>query len=507
MATVQLETPVHVRLMASPPPRHYRVEALFAPGLAGEHKEFDRALRACGKAIRHALGPPGGSVALLEQLSFCPALRVETLPFVLRAGKHSEELPLTTVLFDVGAHRWACLPSLDRLVIPLPADTRLASAHAIIQDAIHAHLRARREEAAPTMAELRACGAAKGDFVTTMPLSAELARGRFDFDPSEASDWLAALFQERAFDGAAELQRVAQDLGQAHPDGLQRTVLPDPRVARIAAALFGSDPIPTALVGPTGAGRTTLVHEAVAQPMDACHQDLDRLPKVWWLDPTRVIAGMAVVGAWQRRAEAIFREVTERLPRRYGLRRPDALYVDNPVALCRVGQSAGSTLTLAAVLRPWLERRGFPFLIEATPTEWQRVEELDRPFADLFQVIRVPEPDRIPAVRVLAARRAVLEAERGCRFERGALQRILELEERYPSGLARPGGLVRRLEQLAGSHPGEVITESLVDAAFRDSSRLHPRILDPVRRGFAAEVDHLLAGRLVGQPDAGAALA
>ncbi|MFT4978655.1 MAG: ATP-dependent Clp protease ATP-binding subunit ClpC, partial [Myxococcota bacterium] len=293
------------------------------------------------------------------------------------------------------------------------------------------------------------------------------------------------------------------------PDELKRTLSDDPRVDLLDEAIYTSRPAPLVLVGPPGAGRTTLLHEAIARHLDHHRQkqtDIDRIQRVWHLDPTRVVSGMSTIGAWQRRTEAILAHLQERLKKRFHIRRADALFIDNPVALCRVGRSAGGDLTLSTVLRPYVEQRALPIVMEATAEQWQRLEELDRPFADLFRVVRVQPPPRDKALRILIRRREQLEASTGSWIARGALRRIAELEERYPSSRAAPGSLVERLERLVDQVTDSKVTVERVEEIFLRRSGMRPEMLDPTRPLPAAALQAQIARRLIGQPEAVSAL-
>ena len=152
---------------------------------------------------------------------------------------------------------------------------------------------------------------------------------------------------------------------------------------------------------------------------------------------------------------------------------------DNPVALTRVGRSAGSNLTLSALLKPWLEGRRFPVILEATPEEWGRIEEADRAFADLFQVLRVDVPPRDRALRIVLRQRAAIEQQHEGVLSLGALQRAVELVERYPSHKVLPGSVVDRLSRLAARHPGAKLGAEEPPPGYHDPVHLEGRLAQP----------------------------
>ena len=126
--------------------------------------------------------------------------------------------------------------------------------------------------------------------------------------------------------------------------------------------------------------------------------------KVWHIDPTRLIAGMSVIGWWQKRFEAILQYLLERgqkHPVKSGL--TDKILIDNPIALLRIGKSSQNDMTLSDVLKPYLEKRILQIVLIATPEEWKIIQENDRGFSDLFQVIRMAEPDLPTSMKIVLA--------------------------------------------------------------------------------------------------------
>ena len=78
--------------------------------------------------------------------------------------------------------------------------------------------------------------------------------------------------------------------------------------------LFGEHNNAIAITGPDGSGKETLVHEALfryLESVEQTHRDYGTAVKIWHMDPTRIIAGMSVVGWWQKRLEAILKYVLQ----------------------------------------------------------------------------------------------------------------------------------------------------------------------------------------------------
>ena len=68
---------------------------------------------------------------------------------------------------------------------------------------------------------------------------------------------------------------------------------------------------------------------------------------MWLLAPQRLISGMKYVGQWEERLLAILRTAR---------RRRHILYFDDVLGLYRAGQTSNSNLSVADVLKPYVER-------------------------------------------------------------------------------------------------------------------------------------------------------
>jgi len=502
MAMVHLDYPAFVQITQHAGHRHYQVQPLFNRAIKGLGRNFERAVRACNEEVRNEF--PGwrsgrSNVEKLQWLAFNPDYRVDTPDLVLSRGIDARQSKITVVTFTVGEHRYGCLPRFDGEIFVAPAGLRWGAYLEYVQVVVDNILRKRRKEAAPDRVDLEPFGVVKGDFVTNLRTTVHVKRGTFDFDQGGASWLFSRVGSHQQFDGATELNKVATDLTHRYPDDLKRALVADDRVERILRVLNGKEPPPTVILGPAGSGRTTLVHEAVAQRLDNVDTARDREPKTWLLDPTRITAGMSIIGQWQRRTDAILGWIQNRIFRTYKVRQPDALYVDNPVALTRVGRSAGSEMALSTVLRPWLEERRFPVILEATAEEWGRIEEEDRSFADLFQILRVQAPPRQRALRIVLRQRAVIERDRGVSFTRVAIARAIELAERYPGYKVLPGGVLDRVARLAARHPNQSIDGGHVDQTFLKASGLRRHILESDKPLPESAIRKEIDAKLIGQ--------
>lgn len=498
---VDLEFPVFVRAQKADGARVVYARPLFWSELEVQGTSLEDALSQLQRRCVKVIGT-SGELAPVMWLSFDPELHLVTHTLSFRFAGAEVRAPILIGHFVVNGQVWGVFPKFNGHIFWV-GDAPITVAASEELERLSREL-SRKMDTSPDLALVRS---EPGELVERLQLHMSLPRSRFDF---EALDFISLFMGAEAsqkFSGAREIEKVAEDLLDYYPHHLQRATEPIPLVPEISQALFGPTPNALVVLGAAGTGRTTLIHEAYAQYLAQWDEAPGRATKIWHLDPGRVIAGMSLIGAWQRRAEAIFSHIEQRrrgLKPTYG---PDVLYVSAPVSLCHVGRSAGSNLTLSAVLRPWIEAHRIPVVIEATPEEWQRVEELDRPFADLFHVLRISPCTRPRALRILGRQRSRLERQTGCTFSAAAVRRLVEMEDRFPTGVQAPGSFVERLTELTAILPNQSIGPLDVERAFATRTGLRPALLDLEQPLKDDALRAELRRKLIGQPEAIDALA
>jgi ATP-dependent Clp protease ATP-binding subunit ClpC len=486
----------------------YRLRCLFLPEIEAIAERYESALNKLRQAIqRHFHGTRNKRETLDERLwlTFAPPLRFELVPLGFDSGRRWVEGLFAAAHFTLGDRRYACLPQLDGIVADLgDGSTPHAQRTERLVASIQRFFREQRQELGDAFDPLRHLASAN-DELGELELSLQLANGRFPFE--EDTDFFAKLRGDDIGDGPTEMARVATDLNELYPDELGQAILRDAQVAEVEQALYRADASAFVLVGPRGSGKTALVHGAVRRHIDGQPgRQRSKLQKVWQLDPMRVISGMSIIGQWQRRMAVVMDHVQSRLRQAHAIDKPDHLYCDNLVALLAMGKSSQSSLTLADVLRPPLERRAFTLIGEATPEAWQKVQQRDRRFADLFRVIRVDAPARADAIRVVGWRRAELEQRHGCRIESAAVGELLKLERRFAGDEVLPGSALRVLDRLAVRHARQTVGRAEVVAVYLSDFHFRERLFSRQVGLAPSEAASHFAASLVGQPQARASL-
>ncbi len=298
--------------------------------------------------------------------------------------------------------------------------------------------------------------------------------------------------------GDRELARVGRRLDRDVPEGMYQAHLVEAELRELDRALTTGRRRPVALVGPSQVGKSAIIH-ALARRTARDRQGASAGEgRIWTLSPQRLISGMSYVGQWEERLLAILKEARKR---------GHILHLDDPVGFFRAGVTAQSDLSLAQVMKPFLERRDVAILAEMTPETLRVLRERDRGFADLFHLIpvREPEGDRLPRILIRSVRG--LEERFRCRFHPAVTPMVIDLQRRYARHQAFPGKAVRFLEQLAVKHEGASVARREVLEAFHEKSGLSLSILDDRVSLTREAVATALGKRVIGQPEAVAAMA
>jgi ATP-dependent Clp protease ATP-binding subunit ClpC len=255
------------------------------------------------------------------------------------------------------------------------------------------------------------------------------------------------------------LRQVGVDLTHRAIDGrLRRTFGRDALVARLLRQLDRPGAA-ILLVGPSGVGKTAIVHEVVRR-LAALGKPLHLRTDVWSVDGNRIIAGMSMVGAWEQRCKGMVTELEAR---------DDVLYVDDLPSLVYTGRSRSSDTNVAEYLEPHIARGDIRIIGECTVERLEAVREEAPGFFSRFQVVRVPELDDRQTLMVLVDTLRAVEARERVVIEPEVLEGVLALTERFMRRQAHPGKAVSLLEQLVTDYAAV----DLDDRGRRIISRTH----------------------------------
>lgn len=507
MAIVKLNIPTLVTDIRIEDKAHYHLRPLFTGFPVATHRRYDNAVAVFQKEVRQAF--KGFSLSRqnagrLLWFLFRPEIQYRQFPLEFNVGRQFVSGRFGVATFSLADKTFAVLPSFYNYMFLLPAKK---GGKADLADSVKQTVRAllrkvKKEEEGEFDPEIYF--APQREFLASIEVSVNISQAGFSFDRPPDHWFLASLSEGNDFDGAAEIERVGQDLNSLYPAELRRAYFQEELVGQLYEAIFHRGNTPIALIGPEGAGRHTIIHEAIWRYESGFYgPKKGRSQRIWLIDPTRIISGMSIVGMWQKRFESILafvRKPTEQA------KTGDKILIDNPVALLRIGKSAQNNMTLGDVLRPYLEKRQLQATILATPEEWKVIQEKNRRFAALFQAVRLNEPELETAIRIILKNRRALEQETGASITIQAVQQLLAIQRNYLRNTPLPGSVMKLMRQLAVKYRYQTVNAPEVREEFRAFSGLEERIFDSGSQFQEGEVQGHIAQELVGQPRAVEAL-
>ncbi len=498
MPSVQLEFPV----LVTPSKTGYHLRPLFLDSPDSDAKRFRDAVDLLKTEVRRqfrAFETERKTIDDLLWFCFNPKLKFEHKKLCFPLGHHTIFGDFLVVRFSLKSHQVLCLPQFNFFAIlssNLFEDGSFSEQlTAIVRDCLQEERKNNPDDFSPYNYY-----AGGGEFVTSISVNINTNIAKFPFE-EQMDTWFASISgQTENFSGAAELARVGSNLQDDYPSHLNRDSLRDVEVDRLSSLIFGAKMTAIVIVGATGCGRTTLLHECFYRYIETYNSKAKKAKKatIWHIDPNRVISGMSIVGMWQRRFESILDYIIKRKP---PSSRP-RLFVDNLVAFFRVGKSSQNSMTLSDVLKPYLEERALTFIAEVTPEEWNVVMETDRRFADLCQVIRLNEPSLAETASIALKERGRLELLHECEIDNEAIERVFALTHSVLRGIARPGNVVAFLERLAAKYRCRKVGVEQVETAISEITQISSSVLDRNKILRREEVELRISAKLIGQVEA-----
>jgi ATP-dependent Clp protease ATP-binding subunit ClpA len=476
----------HVRLVSLRP--------LFIPHPIEQDVSLQRATARLTNELRRQLGTLA-RLARHEDLaaySFYPQLDERLLEFTIEVAKKRFALRHLFIVLGAFGRRFAWTPSVPELWVEISRGERIRER---VEEALTEHYRAleRRfgfEAFVPDKYSVH--GKA---WITSVDVAIDIPAV---YTPT-AETFLAALGEVQEVHGAAELTRVGRSLNSLYPDDLDQAINREAEVNELTTLLSAIDQRPVLLIGKRLVGKTAVIHEFVRRRMDRRRTSeatvhvtniADLAGDVWLISPQRLISGMSYLGQWEGRLLAILKE---------SQRKHHTLYFDDLIGLFYSGRTSSSQLSVAHVLKPYLERRDVRVVAEATPEEFRVLQELDRSFADLFQIVRIEEPNEEKTLLTLLGSRRTLERQHGTRFHAEVLPVVIDLTRRYVSDAAFPGKAARMLQSLASKHKMGEVRRADVLEEFSARSGLSLTFLDDRSELDHARVIESLGLEVIGQ--------
>ncbi len=504
MKNLKLNIPVLVQNLEVNNVLNYHIKPLFFRYPVATNRRFDLALRQFQKEVRYyfkGFQLNAENAASLFWFMFNPELKFKQIYFHQTIRSQVVKGQISYVAFDLQSKTFVCLPSFNYYTFIPQKDTNgkidLLSEVERVATVLFKDLMKQYGKELETNAYF----SSKKEFFSQVDVSFSIQYDGFKFEKDAASQFFSRLAGNSDFNGAVEVEKVSIDLNSLYPNELQRAFLQEKMVERLYHSVYGRDNTPIVLVGKKGVGKHTLIQEVVFRFLSNFYEKHkgNQRPKIWQLDPTRVISGMSIVGWWQKRLESIIKYIIKPNPAQ---KNSDKLLIDNIIALKRIGRSAQNNMTMADLLKPYIEARKVQTILIASPEEWKILQEEDRRFADLFKVIRIDEPSIEQTIKIILEKRKNLESLNSCQITIKAIEQLLNIQRNYLKQEALPGSIIELLEKLAVKYRYKVIDAPEIRAEFETISGLNTNIFDS---GVAFEKDQVkteISKELVGQNEA-----
>jgi ATP-dependent Clp protease ATP-binding subunit ClpC len=296
------------------------------------------------------------------------------------------------------------------------------------------------------------------------------------------------------------LQKCSDDMRDLARRGDAPLVVGREPEARNLAELLGARRS-VLLVGEAGVGKTAVVHRLVGD------LEAGRIPgaasslRIFRTSTSRLISETKYLGEWQSKLSSVVEELEE-VPL-------SVLYVADLWNLTSVGRSESTDETMADLLKEFVESQRIALLGEATKAQIAAFLDRAPSFRNLFVQLGV-EPLPAESVRpVLASVAAHLAARRDARFDDAALDRAVELTDRFLPYRHQPGKAVelfdRAIHLLSAAGDGvrgPHITAATIEDAFSAHTGLPLFIISDRERKSTSEIRSFFRERVLGQDHA-----
>jgi ATP-dependent Clp protease ATP-binding subunit ClpC len=315
-------------------------------------------------------------------------------------------------------------------------------------------------------------------------LRREIDEQIIEWRPVDAPLRRAAAAESRA--APPTLEAVAEDwVALAHAGRLAPSVGSDPVFDQLAA-LLDDKRLPSLLVvGPRGAGKSTLVRRIARGLLERGRGKAGRRRRLWATSADRIVAGMVYLGMWQQRCLQIVEELSDN---------DDALYVDR---LSDILAALSDGASIAELIGAPVIAGQLTLIAECDEPELVRARQRFPALIDAMRVVRVPEATPAQTIALVApyGQRATPRVA----LDSDAARRLIELLAAFRRDTAFPGKALAFVDYLATRPARLEYSMRDVTDAFGAWSGLPVELLAPEHALDTAAIAAQLSRGVVGQ--------
>ncbi len=467
----------------------HRLSPVFMPDLVAEDEYLSRAKTRLLTRVRARLDSAGRSWShhALTLLAANPELRCVKLKVEIELRRRIARVPVLVIVLQLFEREVAWFPKLRELWFDLtPTQTLEKRTTEVLQ----AWFREQEKESPDDpSSHPESIAAAQESWVSPVSVSVR----NDPVSEQELEKTLMALFSNETMDGATELSRVGRCLDHQYPDDLNRAVFRETEVEELENLLQRPTRQGIVLLGPTGVGKTTLIHELVYRHVARQTMQQKRKRNFWSLSPQRLISGMMYVGQWENRLLAILKEAKKR---------GHWLCFEDLLSMFRAGQSRDSKLCVADLIRNTLVAGDVRIIAEMTLEAWHVLNTKHQGFADLLHPVRIWPTSQDLSRKIAVQTLQQLEIRHRCSFLPNVVPQIMQLEQSHGPAAALPGRIIAPLKSLAIRHQHSSIHAAVVLDYYQTATGLQRSLLTQERTFSETEFFESLRQRVVGQQEA-----
>ena len=243
----------------------YTIRPLLMDGVTARHRRYGDAVRAFQKEIKKHYNDLILERDRLEEVlwyRYHPDVHFQLLNANFKAGMGMVNGTFAVAHYKVKGQRYCCFPKLEYLTVRLNDDLETKpQREAFLVEQIMQYFRRLRKDRGVTDINYKLYESDISDSNSSLAITVNIQEADFKFAQSMAG--LFSLFgANESFNGASELNQVAQDLSLNYPDAMEIALYRDESKEWVRRALFNDIAQPVVVIGPSGIGKSNLIQSA-----------------------------------------------------------------------------------------------------------------------------------------------------------------------------------------------------------------------------------------------------